>query len=149
MAIYRALLEEDEINVIDNNDNDGYEEVKDLMDVIDDGEINMQEVEDAADAEFGPDDVDDIMDEFCVVIAESEMAWNTVLEGIGIRELNEAVHGINEEKINLDSVKSFFSGLKEKVTALFSRLMETLKKYASSFASVTSRPQSGHFPSTS
>lgn len=130
MSIYRTLLEEDEINVIDNKDNDGYEEVKDLMDVIDDGEVNIQEVEDAADAEFGPDDVDDIMDEFCLVIAESEMAWNTVLEGIGVRELNEAVRGINEEKIDMESIKSFFGGMKEKVAALYTKIMGVLKKYS-------------------
>jgi len=133
MSIYRTLLEEDEINVIDNEDNDGFEEVKDLMEVIDDGEINMQEVEDAADAEFGPDeDVEDIMDEFCLLIAESESAWNLVLEGIGIRELNEAVQGINEEKIDMESVKSFFGGLKEKVVNLYNKVIGTIKKYAES-----------------
>ena len=60
------------------------------------------------------------------------MAWNTILESIGVRELNEAVQGINEEKIDMESVKSFFGGLKEKVTALFSKLIATLQKYANS-----------------
>ena len=128
MSLYRTLLEDDTINALDN-DNDGYEEARDLMDVIDDEEINAQEIEDAQEAEFGPDDIDDIMDETAMIIAESEMAWNAIMESIGIRELNEAVNGINEAESDAKSAKEFFNGAKANAGELFGKLMNTTRKW--------------------
>lgn len=61
--IFKHILE-DAINDLDKN-NDGSKEMKELQDVVsDNNDINRQEIDDAQEAEFGPDEhVDDIMDE--------------------------------------------------------------------------------------
>ena len=53
--IFKHILE-DAINDLDKN-NDGSKEMKELQDVVsDNNDINRQEIDDAQEAEFGPDE---------------------------------------------------------------------------------------------
>ena len=147
---YHSLLE-DSINDLDKN-NDGAAEMKELQDVVaDDNDINTQEIEDAQDAEFGPDDsVKDIMDEAAVRQA--------IREG-RIKELKTAsspssgfiptvkkiwtsagIKGIPKFKSNTTSVKG--RGQNENLTRdnLKNIAAEIDKKYTGAFAAAGLKP---------
>lgn len=135
MAIYRAMLE-DSINDLDTN-NDGAKETKELMDVIDKQEINTQEVEDAQDAEFGPDDVDDILDETVMAIAESYTGYYAILESLAVAELQEAARsnergevrgGRVSEEFDKKTKKGVVSAMKQRLTALCTRILASINK---------------------
>ena len=134
MSFYRTLLEGD-VNVLDN-DNDGSEMAKKLMKEIDDQEINIDEVESAADAEFEPGEgVDDIMDEMYMAIAEAEMDWNAMMQEAGLMELSEAARGIVTEG-KMDSVKDFFNKTKEKIKEFFNKVWQVIQRWASNLTAV-------------
>lgn len=135
MAIYRAMLE-DSINDLDTN-NDGAKETKELMDVIDKQEINAQEVEDAQDAEFGPDDVDDILDETVIAIAESYTGYYAIIESLAIAELHEAARsnergevrgGRVSEEFDKNTKKGVISAMKQRLAALCTRIISSINK---------------------
>lgn len=128
MGIYRTLLE-DNVNILDS-DNDGSKEMKELMGEIDNAEINASEVENAAEAEFGDgESVSDIMDESYMIIAESEMAWNEVMQAIGIREADYARRGV-EVIYEAPDIKGFFKKAKDKIVETFKKIWEVIQRWA-------------------
>ncbi len=125
MSFYRAILEE-EMTVLDN-DNDSSAQVDELMDEIDDQDANAEEQEEAAEAAFGPDDnVDNIIEESYIAIAESTAAWNQIMHSIGMRELNEAARG---REVMTEGVKEWFKEAKDKIVAFFKKIWSVIQRW--------------------
>lgn len=141
MAIYRSLIE-DSINDLDTN-NDGYKETKELMDQIEGNDINRQEIDDAQDADFGPDDIDDIMDEACMAIAESQAVYYETMQALALDELMEAargnVRGEVSEEFDKQTKKKANSALKNKFASLLSRILSSIRKFINKLNDIVKR----------
>ena len=128
MGIYRTLLEEEVPHLDDNNNPD--DQIKELMDVIEDHDANEAEQKAAQDAAFGPDcGVDDIMDESAMAIYEFECGHAAIMQAIGVHELQEAAAG-RDFIMEAADVKGFFKSIKDKITAFFKKVWQVLQRWA-------------------
>lgn len=133
MGIYRTLLE-DEVTYLDDN-NDGAASMEELMDAVDNQEINVDEVENAQSAEFDETkDADEIMEEATMALAESEMAWNMMMEDFAIAEASRANSGVLTE--SMDDIKNWFKNAIEKVKEFFKKVWQVIQRWASNITSM-------------
>lgn len=134
MGIYRSILEEDlELGgVLDDNNN---MDMAEIDKVVDDHDANADEQIEAQAAEFGPtDDVDSIMDETAIAIAEAEMNFNNIMMAIGIHEVSEAAAG--REVLYENAITDYLKKARDWVVNFFKKVWSILKRYASNIASV-------------
>lgn len=133
MGIYRTLLE-DEVTYLDDH-NDGAASMEELMDAVDNQEINVDEVENAQSAEFDETkDADEIMEEATMALAESEMAWNMMMEDFAIAEASRANSGVLTE--SMDDIKNWFKNAIEKVKEFFKKVWQVIQRWASNITSM-------------
>lgn len=133
MGMYRTLLE-DEVTFLDDN-NDGAASMEELMDAVDNQEINVDEVENAQSAEFDETkDADDILEEATMALAESEMAWNMMMEDFAIAEASRANSGILTE--SFDDIKNWCKAAADKVKEFFKKVWQVIQRWASNITSM-------------
>ena len=134
MGIYRTLLEEEVPHLDDNNNPD--EQIKELIDTVEDQDANAAEQDAAQDAAYGPDcGVDDIMDESAYAIYEFEAGHAQIMQAIGMHELHEA--GVGREFIfEAADIKGFFKSIKDKIVAFFKKVWSVLQRWAGNLTAV-------------
>ena len=134
MGIYRTLLEEEVPHLDDNNNPD--DQIKELIDVIEDQDANQAEQDAAQDAAYGPDcGVDDIMDESAYAIYEFEAGHAQIMQAIGMHELQEAAAG-REFIFEAADIKGFFVSVKNKIVTFFKKVWSVLQRWAGNLGAV-------------
>lgn len=134
MGMYRTILEEDQElgGVLDDNNS---MDMAEIDQVVEDHDANEDEQTEAQAAEFGPtDDVDEIMDESMIVVAEAEMNFNSIMMAIGVHEISEAAAG--RDVLYENALTDYFKKAKEWVVNFFKKVWSVLKRYANNIASV-------------
>lgn len=119
--MFRSFLEED------NNTVDGYDQMEDLMNEIDDNDANEEEQTSAANAEYNEDD-EDPLEEMTMLIAESQADFNDILQSIGIRELNESTEGVDSNTTEKRSASTMFSSIKKNIANFASTAIVKINK---------------------
>lgn len=135
MSLYRTLLEEDEVNGVIDTNMDGAPELKEIEDVVANFDANEYEQKQAQDASFGasddPNEGEALLDEMMIVIGESQMMDNAIMQAIGISEVNCVYENGNAEVLyeSKDSIKAFFDKAKKWVVEFFKKVWSVLKRY--------------------
>lgn len=134
MGIYRTLLEEEVPHLDDNNNPD--DQIKELIDTVEDQDANQAEQDAAQDAAYGPDcGVDDILDESAMAIYEFESGHAQIMQAIGMHELREAAAG-REFIFEAADIKGFFKSVKDKIVAFFKKVWSVLQRWAGNIGAV-------------
>ena len=129
MGIYRTLLEEEVPHITDNNDTD--EQMKELIDVVEDQDANEAEQDRAQEAEFAEPgtSADELLGESWMAIYEFESGTNEIMQAIGVHELQEAASG-REFLMEAPDIKGFFKSVKDKVVAFFKKVWSVIQRWA-------------------
>ena len=135
MGIYRTLLEEEVPHLDDNNNPD--EQIKELIDTVEDQDANAAEQDRAQEAEFAEPgtQADELLGESWMAIYEMESGMNTIMQAIGIHELSEAASG-REFLMEAPDIKGFFKSIKDKVVAFFKKVWSVLQRWAGNIAAM-------------
>lgn len=135
MGIYRTLLEEEVPHLDDNNNPD--EQIKELMDVVEDQDANQAEQDRAQEAEFAEPgtQADDLLAESWMAIYEFESSHVELMKAIGMHELNEAACG-RDLLWEAPDIKGFFANVKKKVVEFFKKVWSVLQRWAGNLAAV-------------
>lgn len=135
MSFYRSILEDSDVAVLDNNNSP---EIEAIEDIVADSDANEFEQDEAKAAEFGTGygegEVEDIVDEMCIAIAESDMNFNKITQAIGIYELNETASGRTVIYESWEDIKSFFKKIKDWVVNFFKKVWQVINRYAHNVA---------------
>lgn len=135
MSLYRAILEEDEVNGVIDTTGDGAPELKEIEDVVANFDANEYEQTEAQDADFGssddPAEGEALLDETMIIIGEAQMWDNQIMQAIGIREVNALYEGKNTDMLyeGVDDIKAFFKKIKDWVVSFFKKVWQVLKRY--------------------
>ena len=129
MGIYRTLLEEEVPHLDDNNNPD--EQIKELIDTIEDQDANEAEQDRAQEAEFAEPgtSADELLGESWMAIYEMESGMNTIMQALAVHELNEAANG-REFLMEGPDIKGFFKSVKDKVVAFFKKVWSVIQRWA-------------------
>lgn len=135
MGIYRTLLEEEVPHITDNNDTD--EQMKELIDVVEDQDANEAEQDRAQEAEFAEPgtQADELLGESWMAIYEFETGTNEIMQAIGVHELAEASSG-REFLMEAPDIKGFFKSVKDKVVAFFKKVWQVIQRWAGNLRAV-------------
>ena len=135
MGIYRSLIEEEISHLDDNNNPD--EQLKELMDVVEDQDANQEEQDRAQEAEYAEPgtQADELLGESWMAIYEFEAANAELMQAIGIHELNEAAYG-RDVLWEAPDIKGFFKNIKDKVVAFFKKVWSVIQRWAGNLAAV-------------
>ena len=135
MGIYRTLLEEEVPHITDNNDTD--EQMKELIDVVEDQDANEAEQDRAQEAEFAEPgtSADELLGESWMAIYEFESGSNEIMQAIGVHELHEAASG-REFLMEAPDIKGFFKSVKDKIVAFFKKVWQVLQRWAGNLRAV-------------
>lgn len=135
MSLYRAILEEDEVNGVIDTTSDGAPELKEIEDVVANFDANEYEQTEAQDADFGssddPAEGEALLDETMIIIGEAQMWDNQIMQAIGIREVNALYEGKNTDMLyeGVDDIKAFFKKIKDWVVSFFKKVWQVMKRY--------------------
>ena len=138
MGIYRTLLEEEVPHLDDNNNPD--EQIKELIDTIEDQDANEAEQDRAQEAEFAEPgtSADELLGESWMAIYEMASGMNTIMQALAVHELNEAANG-REFLMEGPDIKGFFKSVKDKVVAFFKKVWSVIQRWAGNLrAAITS-----------
>lgn len=135
MGIYRALIEEEIPHLDDNNNPD--EQLKELMDVVEDQDANQAEQDRAQEAEYAEPgtQADELLGESWMAIYEFEAANAMLMQAIGMHELNEAACG-RDVLWEAPDIKGFFKTVKDKVVTFFKKVWSVIQRWAGNLAAV-------------
>ena len=135
MGIYRTLLEEEVPHLDDNNNPD--EQIKELIDTIEDQDANEAEQDRAQEAEFAEPgtSADELLGESWMAIYEMNSGFNTIMQAIATHELNEAASG-REFLMEAPDIKGFFKSVKDKIVAFFKKVWQVIQRWAGNLRAV-------------